>query len=138
MDIAFDCIEKRVKDFRSNLQQDMCDEQLQWPTEYPGKPLAIWDASTPQLPKTRRTPRKASKTKLMLSKDDTEKLDTDVAGMGPIKVSSTGFVHFPRHSDYDDDWELVSQRSVSEPEDNLKAGEEVTGTKGSFGGWFRK
>jgi hypothetical protein len=74
----------------------------------------------------------------MLSKDDSEKLDTDVAELGLIEMSSTGFVHFPRHPDDDDDWELVSQRSVSEPEDNLKAGEGVTGTKGSFRGWFRK
>jgi hypothetical protein len=120
MDIAFDRIEKRVKDFRSKLQQDMRDEQLQWPTEYSGKPLAIWDVSTPQLPKTRRTPRKASKTKLMLSKDDSEKLDTDVAELGLIEMSSSGFVHFPRHPDDDDDWELVSQRSVRR--DRLEAG----------------
>ncbi|KAI4654974.1 uncharacterized protein J4E78_007153 [Alternaria triticimaculans] len=128
--IARERIYKRVHDFEIKLQHDMLDEQARRPAKTSNKPHG-------HKPKTPRSHPKVSSSRNLQSEKSAGFYHV-IDGMAPVEVSSTGFVHFPRHPDDENDWERISRRSTPEPEEKEKAGGDVNGSKGLFQGWFGK
>ncbi|KAI4693645.1 uncharacterized protein J4E84_002219 [Alternaria hordeiaustralica] len=130
-EIARERIEKRVHDFEIKLQRDMLDEQARRPAKTSNKPPHS------QNPKSRRSHRNAPSSGNLLH-EKSEGFYHIIDGMAPVEVSSTGFVHFPRHPDDENDWERVSRHSTPEPEEKEKVGGDVSRSKGLLQGWFGK
>jgi len=55
-----------------------------------------------------------------------------------IVLSPTGFAHFPRHREDDDEWERLLQHSVSEMDDNKETELEHDSKKNSLSSWLSK
>ncbi|KAF1834594.1 hypothetical protein BDW02DRAFT_549911 [Decorospora gaudefroyi] len=140
--LALERIEKLVNSFKASMQQEMRDAQLKQSAKKIQKssepcqssvPLQVYKATSPPRQERRKMkiPRKSLPAR---SKPIIEKAATDLDEKVPIELSSTGFVHFPRHREDEDDWERVSHRS------NVKSGvtieEAAPSTKGFFKGWF--
>ncbi|KAI4958097.1 hypothetical protein J4E86_003693 [Alternaria arbusti] len=130
-EIARERIEKRVHDFEIKLQRDMLHEQARRPAKTSNKPPHS------QKPKSPRSHRNAPSTGNLLH-EKSEGFYHIIDGMAPVEVSSTGFVHFPRHPDDENDWERVSRHSTPEPEEKEKVGGDVSRSKGLLQGWFGK
>ncbi|KAI4649692.1 hypothetical protein J4E93_004012 [Alternaria ventricosa] len=131
-EIARERIDKRVHDFEIKLQRDMLDEQARRPTKASNK------SPHNHKPKTPRSHRKASSSGKLVPSEKSEGFYHSIDGMAPVEVSSTGFVHFPRHPDDENDWERVSRHSTPEPEEKEKVGGDVSESKGLLQGWFGK
>jgi len=121
-----------VHDFEIKLQRDMLDEQARRPAKTLKKPP---HSHKPKMP---RSHRKASSSGKLLPSEKNEGFYHSIDGMAPVEVSSTGFIHFPRHPDDENDWERVSRHSTPEPEQKEKVGDDVSGSKGLLQGWFGK
>ncbi|KAI4923867.1 hypothetical protein J4E85_008024 [Alternaria conjuncta] len=130
-EIARERIDKRVHDFEKKLQRDMLDEQARRPAETSNKPP---HSHKPKMPRShRKAPLSGN-----LQSEKCEGFHHSIDGMAPIEVSSTGFVHFPRHPDDENDWERVSRHSTPEPEEKKKVGGDVSGSKALLQCWFGK
>ncbi|KAI4649819.1 uncharacterized protein J4E79_009665 [Alternaria viburni] len=130
-EIARERIDKRVHDFEKKLQRDMLDEQARRPAETSNKPP---HSHKPKMPRSHRTAPLSGN----LQSEKSEWFCYSIDGMAPVEVSATGFVHFPRHPDDENDWERVSRHSTPEPEEKEKVGRNVSGSKGLLQGWFGK
>jgi hypothetical protein len=75
-------------------------------------PLHVYKATspTPQERLKHKTPRKPSGPRPASS---IEKLTAALGDRVPLELSPTGFGYFPRHDKDNDDWERVSQHSIS-------------------------
>ncbi|KAI4701787.1 hypothetical protein J4E89_010632 [Alternaria sp. Ai002NY15] len=131
-EIAREHIDKRVHDFEIKLQWDMLDEQARRPVKTSNRPPHS------HKPKTPRSHRKASSSGKLLQSEKNEGFYRSIDGMAPVEVSSTGFVHFPRHPDDENDWERVSRHSTPGPEEKEKVGSDASGSRGFLQGWFGK
>ncbi|KAI4948358.1 hypothetical protein J4E91_005780 [Alternaria rosae] len=132
-EIARERIERRVHDFEIKLQRDMLAEQARQPATISNKSPCC------HKPKTPGSRRKATSSGPMSQGEKSEGFyTTSTDGMAPVEVSSIGFVHFPPHSDDENDWERVSRHSTPERAEKEKAGNDINGTKGLLKGWFSK
>jgi hypothetical protein len=120
--LALERIEKRVNGFKSDLQRDMCQNQVaktsikarKSPKLYLSSvPLFIYKAR-PVTPESQ--PRDISETSPCTSRSSREKFSSSLCDHIPLEQSPTGFVYFPRHRDDDDDWERLSVQSVPKEE----------------------
>ncbi|KAG9195751.1 hypothetical protein G6011_00872 [Alternaria panax] len=145
-DLASERIAMHVNDSATRLEQDMNEKQGQHsakkqqmssqscrPSTLAGTHNATPDLQTVKSHERPKGPQKASPTAQMSKAD---KLTVSLHERGDIELSSTGFVHFPRHRDDDDDWERVSQNSTPKLGQGPKADGKVAGKKGLLSSLF--
>jgi hypothetical protein len=120
--LALDRIKTRVNGFKAGLQREMLKEkkknlarqsQMSLQVYKSSAPLRLYRAATSLTPEERKKwemPRKPSAPRPVSSM---EKLTTALGERVALELSPTGFAYFPRYHDNNDDWEHVSQHSVS-------------------------
>ena len=137
-----------VTEFKAGLQQSMRKEPTRKTNKKQQQSLAlrrpsishqVYNATrrclTPQASNEPESPQTPSPSKPVAKVDMVELNSGDAI---PIVFSPTGFAHFPRHWEDDDEWERLSQHSVLDADDMKEAEQEPLPKKNLLSNWLSK
>ena len=128
-----------MKEFAIRLQQGMRDEQARGsavslqmsPQSGESSPSTGVHTATPILAtaKSRKRPQTPQNVLRSGKMSKVDELTASLSKSGAIELSPTGFVHFPRHCEDDDNWERLAKNSKPSPGEDCKTDGKDDGNK---------